>query len=167
MDTIVTKPELLRRLDREYSHARARLATLTAEQMCAPQTIRDWFAKDLLTHLIAHEQRALDELRAAVRGERLVIDHAAGTTFNAGAVAASRPYDVQSVLEAWQRSYEDVVATIEALPDSVFAASHPITAVLDDTIDGALANNTYEHYREHLPDIEQAIQFFAARASST
>ncbi len=49
---------------------------------------------------------------------------------------------------------------IEALPDAYFSTSHPITAVLDDTIDGALANNTYDHYREHLPDIEQVIEAF-------
>ena len=160
MDTAVTKLELVDRLHREHSRFQACLGRLTAEQMSTPHTIRDWSVKDLLAHLIAHEQRALQELRAALRDERLAIDHAAGDTFNAGAIAASQPYSIETVLRAWQQSYQEVVTQIEALPDVYFGTSHPITAVLDDTIDGALANNTYDHYREHLPDIERVIQQF-------
>jgi uncharacterized protein (TIGR03083 family) len=158
MDQIVTKPELLDRLRREYARFQACLAQLTPEQISAPHTVRDWSVKDLVAHLIAHEQRALEELRAAMRGERLAIDHAAGDTFNAGAVAASRPSSAEAVLYAWRQSYAEVVAAVAALPDAYFDAAHPITAVLEDTIDGALANNTYDHYREHLPDLEQAIR---------
>jgi len=160
MDALVTKPVLLDRLHQEYTRFHSCLAQLTAEQMNVPHTIRDWSVKDLIAHLIAHEQRALHEVRAAVWGQRVDIDHAANNTFNAGAAAATRPYPIEAVLEAWQRSFDEVVAEVTALPDVYFHESHPITNILDDTIDGTLANNTYAHYCEHIPDIEQAIRHF-------
>lgn len=162
MDHLITKSVILDRLHDEYAHFHACLGQLTPEQLDVPATIRDWSVKDLMAHLIAHEQRALTELRLALRGERLLIDHDAGDTFNAGAVAATRPYPVEAVFLAWQRSFESVVAEVMALPDEYCDATHPITTVLDDTIDGAVANNTYAHYREHIPDIELAIQYFRA-----
>ncbi len=160
MDRTVTKPDLLDRLRDEYTRFQGCLVQLTAEQMSTPSTIRNWSVKDLVAHLIAHEQRALQEIHAALKGEEFAIDHAANDSFNAGAVAVSRPCTIEVVLQAWHQSFNEVVATVEALPDAYFYMSHPITEVLDDTIDGALANNTYAHYREHLPDIERVIQHF-------
>ncbi len=162
MDHIITKSVILERLQHEYECFHTCLVHLTPEQLDVAGTIRDWSVKDLIAHLIAHEQRALNELRLAIRGERLLIDHDAGDTFNAGAVAARRPYPIEAVFQTWQRSFEEVVAEVMALSDEYFDASHPITTVLDDTIDGALSNNTYAHYREHIPDVELAIQHFRA-----
>jgi hypothetical protein len=160
MEKALTQSAILDRLHSEYERFQARLSCLTAEQMIHPQTIRAWSVKDLLAHLIAHEQRALQELRMALRGERLVIDHAAVDVFNDGAVVASRPYPLEAVRLAWQRSFEEVIAAVDGLPASYFDLSHPIALVLDDSIDGALANNTYDHYREHMADLELAIHHF-------
>ncbi len=164
MEHVCTQTEILDRLHGEYQRFQARLHCLTDEQMTRPHTIRAWSVKDLLAHLIAHEQRALQELRMALGGERLVIDHTAVDVFNDGAVIASRPYAIEEVRRAWKRSFEEVIAVVDGLPERSFDRSHPITVVLDDSIDGALANNTYDHYREHLADLELAIQHFRAAA---
>jgi hypothetical protein len=160
MENVCTQAEMLDRLQCEYERFQDRLRCLTDEQMTHPQTIRDWSVKDLLAHLIAHEQRALQELRMALCGERLVVDHAAVDVFNDGAVIASRPYPIEEVRRAWQRSFEAVITAVNELSESYFDPAHPITLVLDDSIDGALANNTYDHYREHMVDLELAIQHF-------
>ena len=163
MENALTQSALLNRLHSEYERFQTGLSCLTDEQMIQPQTIRAWSVKDLLAHLIAHEQRALQELRLALCGEHLAIDHTAVDIFNDGAVVASRPYPIEAVRRAWRRSFEEVVAAVEGLPASSFDPSHPITLALDDSIDGALANNTYDHYREHLADIELAIQHVRAQ----
>ena len=160
MENVLTRSEILDRLHGEYERFQAGLRCLTDEQMVRPQTIRDWSVKDLLAHIIAHEQRALQELSMALRGERMVIDHAAVDAFNDGAVVASRPYPIEEVRRAWKRSFEAVITAVGGLPESCFDLAHPITLVLDDSVDGALANNTYEHYREHMADLELAIRHF-------
>lgn len=164
MDHGRTQTEILDCLHGEYQRFQDRLRCLTDEQMAHPGTIRDWSVKDLIAHLIAHEQRALQELRLALGGERMAIDHAAVDAFNDGAVTGSRPYSSEEVRRAWKRSFDEVVAVVEGVPERCFDLSHPITLLLDDSIDGALANNTYDHYREHMADLELAIQHFGAAA---
>lgn len=97
MENRSTQAEILDRLHAEYARFQSSLRCLTDEQMIHPCTIRDWSVKDLLAHLIAHEQRALQELRMALGGERLVIDHTAVDAFNDGAVMASRSYPIELV----------------------------------------------------------------------
>lgn len=47
-------------------------------------------------------------------------------------------------------SARQVVAAVAALAEADFDPAGPLAAALDDTIDGALANNTYAHWAEHL-----------------
>ncbi len=81
--TAVTQDELLRRLGHGCADVEAFLARLTEAQQRVPGVVGTWSVRDILAHFIAHEQRALEELRHALRGERLAID-----AFNDGAVQA-------------------------------------------------------------------------------
>lgn len=71
MEEFVDRIELLRRLDREYRRFCNRIAPLTPEQMQTPGVVGLWSTKDLIAHLIAHEQFALRELEHALHGEHL------------------------------------------------------------------------------------------------
>jgi hypothetical protein len=154
METQVGKEELLERLERERELFTAVLARIPPARLDARGALGDWSVKDIVAHLVAHEQRALEELRRALRGERLEIDHDANDAFNAGAVAALRGQPFEVVLAIWDASYEEVVETVVALPEETFAPASSVVTALDDSIDGALANNTYAHYAEHRPDLE-------------
>lgn len=151
--TPVTKAELLRRLAAGYAAVGAVLAGLGDADLARPGVAGGWSAQDLLAHFIAHEQRALEELRHARRGARLAIDHGANDAFNDGAVLAWRGATPAQVRAAWAASFGQVVAAVEGLAEADFDPAGPVAAALDDTIDGALANNTYGHYAEHLPQL--------------
>jgi hypothetical protein len=69
VDQHVTRAELLARLDRERAALAAELDQFTPDQQVKPGVVGDWSIKDLLAHLIAHEQRALQEVQSALRGE--------------------------------------------------------------------------------------------------
>ncbi len=92
---------------------------------------------DVLAHFVAHEQRALAELRLAGRGERLQIDHAATDTFNDGAMLAWRTLDPVTARAAWGASARQVVAGVTALAEADFDRAGSLAA--------ALTNNTYGH----------------------
>lgn len=150
-DAFIGKDELLYRLDRSYEFFDALLARalLYGADVEAPGVVGVWSLKDVLAHLIAHEQRALGELAAAKQGRRLIINHAEIDSFNAGAVAACRVMPFALVRDQWQRSFRRVVEAVTALTDADFDPRGDVVRLLDDSIDGALANNTYAHYDYH------------------
>lgn len=154
MTDFVDKPELLRRLSYGYVRFNLILERLSPEQRITPDVIGVWSVKDLLAHFIAHEQRALDELRHALRGDPYHFDHSCNATFNEGAVLAYRTESYANVYAAWSRSVESVIAEVSQLTDADFDLNWRVVQLLDDTIDGALANNSYEHWEAHAEQIE-------------
>jgi uncharacterized protein (TIGR03083 family) len=153
-EPFVDQAELLRRLDQEYRRFHATIARLTPDQLHTPGVVGSWSIIDVIAHFIAHEQFALRELAHARQGE--VYDPAENDTdtVNGRAVAEHRHRSVDEVLQAWDASYRQVVAAVRALSAADFDPAGPVAQVLDDSIDGALGNNTYDHYVEHLPAIE-------------
>src|SRR5581483_7917655 len=124
----------------------------------APNTIGDWSVKDLLAHFIAYEQRALEGLDAATRGERAVMDSASSDEDDARAVQARRGRSFDDVRGEWDTSFAQISAAVQVLDEAEFEPFSPVCVLLEDTIDGALANHTYEHYHEHRPALEAWLQ---------
>jgi hypothetical protein len=148
------KAELLRRLHDSCQRFNALLARLTPEQKLAPNVIGVWAVKDLLAHFIAHEQRALDQIHHALLGEAYHFAHECNDTFNEGAVLAYWAQSYADVYAAWSRSVEVVIAEVSRLNYADFDPGGRVVQLLDDTINGALANNTYEHWAEHGGQVE-------------
>lgn len=163
MDQFVDRTELLHRFDREYQRFHTTIATLTPELLETPGVVGTWSIKDVIAHFIAHEQFALRELQHALHGNRYIPDERETAAVNDRAVAERQHQSVAAVLQAWDESYHQVVAAVRALSDADFDPAGPLVQALTDTIDGALGNNTYDHYAEHLPAIAAWIQ---QRASS-
>jgi hypothetical protein len=157
MTEYVSKQELQQRLFREQARFLAVLTAVTPADAHAPYTVGAWSIQDVLAHIVAHEQQALTELRAALQGESLAIQHDRINVFNAGAVYAWRPLPWSSALAAWEHSFREVVEAVSTLTEEDFLPSSDVSRVLEDSIDGALANNTYRHYAEHLPGIREFV----------
>jgi len=154
MEQFVDRKELLKRLDHEYRRFRNSIAPLTPKHFETPGVVGTWSIKDLIAHFIAHEQFALHELQHALRGERYQPDENEADAINDRAVADYQQQSLDEVLHAWDISYHQIVVLVEALPDDAFQPMGSFVQVLEDTIDGALGNNTYLHYAEHLPSVE-------------
>src|SRR5258708_17053084 len=153
MKVIVDQAEILRRLNHEYQRFRDILTVLSPEQIETPGVVGDWSIKDVIAHFIIHEQFALLELGHARRDERFTLDESGAATMNDFAVATGRAQSLSELLHLWDLSYIQMVEAVQSLSDSDFDPSGPVVQALDDTIDGALANNTYDHYAEHLDQI--------------
>lgn len=158
MDQFVDRAELLRRLDREYYRFHKTIEILTPEQLQSPGVVGTWSIKDVVAHFIAHEQFALRELQHALRDERYVQDGYETVPMNNRAVAERQHQSITEVFSAWATSYQQVVTAVRELSDTDFDPAGPVVQALDDSIDGALGNNTYDHYAEHLPEITAWIQ---------
>jgi DinB superfamily len=150
----IGKSELLLRLRTSRDIVVMLLDAIPPSLFLQPDAIGRWSVRDLLAHFVAHEQRALAEIAAARRGERLEIDPSGTSEFNAGAVLAWTPLQPAEALAAWDRSYRRVVRIVEELSEADFAPDSALEQALGDTVDGTLANNTYSHYAEHVPALE-------------
>jgi hypothetical protein len=155
----IGRSELLARIRTSRDSVASLLATIPPEVFLRSDSIGHWSARDLLAHFVAHEQRALAEIASARRGERLASDPMVANEFNAGAVFAWAVFGPAEARAAWDRSYRRVIEIIEELAEADFAPGSVLEQALGDTLDGALANNTYTHYAEHLP----ALEAFVAR----
>lgn len=158
MEQFVDQAELLRRLDREYQRFHRVIAQLPPEQLELPGVVGTWSIKEVIAHFIAHEQFALRELQQALRGETYHPDEDDSGPVNERAVAMCRDQSVADVLRAWETSYHQVVAAVQMLSAAAFEPAGPVVQALGDSIDGALGNNTYDHYAEHVPAIEAWMQ---------
>jgi hypothetical protein len=149
MESHINKIELLNRIREARDNFQELLSHLTDSQMVTAGVIGSWSVKDIIAHVIAHEQLALRELDGAKRGILMTSDQLSTDSINADAVEASKSLSLDEIRESWQRSYEQILRAIEALTNEDFEPSGELTQRLEDTIDGAFGNNTYGHYAEH------------------
>lgn len=154
---VADRTDLLRHLRAGDVEADQLLTGLSVRHLTGIPVSGGWVVRDVIAHCIAHEQFTLDELRAAL-GEvaRTVVYHDIGD-FNAGAVAAMRSLEPRIVVAAWRTSRREVIALVERLPDDAFDPTSPIVNRLGDSVEGALANNTWEHWADHLAEIRTAV----------
>ncbi len=149
MERTLTKSQFLDRLQAEHARLQATLAALTPEQILEPNVVGEWSVKDVLSHLILHEQLALQELIYAQRGETLYIEPNSTDRANALAVAESRDVPVDQVIANWEESYQEVLGMLQKLPEAEYAPTSVLADQLGATVEATFADNTYEHYAEH------------------
>ena len=117
----IGKRELLSRIWNARDTVASLIAAIPPPALLQSGAIDRWSVRDLLAHFVAHEQRALAEIAAGRRGERLQDDPAGIDEFNARAVSAWASLGPAEALAAWDRSYRRVVELIEELEETDFA----------------------------------------------
>jgi hypothetical protein len=147
--------EILRRLDAEYSRLKASLARLTPAQALEPNIVGTWSVKDVIAHLIHWNRFPVGEVRAALDGDTFIYDERGEDQINASTVARYGRRSLDEVVADFDASYQGVVDFIRSLPDCAFEPGNPLEVVLDETIHGTFANNTYEHYPIHEAQIRE------------
>lgn len=149
MEDRLERGEILRRLRAEHRRLCVTLEQLTPAQVVQPDVVGYWSVKDVVSHLVFWNQFVVDEVNAAVAGK--VHPHPPGTgdEINAQAVAEYDGRDWDKVHILFEQSCEQIITLVQTLPEEAFEPGNRIEQVLEETIHGALANNTYEHWPVH------------------
>ena len=153
------KADLLVRIHREWSALLRAIEGLTPEQMSVPDA-GGWSIKDNLAHLTAWEQfMLLHYLQGHPPHEAMQIDAATmerldenGT--NAVLFERNRLRPVANVLDGLRRSHEQVVAFLEQMSFSDLMKPRFPDDPQARPLIGWVIGNTYEHYQEHLRNIQ-------------
>ncbi|MBA3871366.1 MAG: maleylpyruvate isomerase N-terminal domain-containing protein [Anaerolineae bacterium] len=149
MEERLSRQEILRRLTLEHQRLVDTFARLTPEQWIAPNVVGTWTAKDVIAHLVFWNRFPVQELRAAAKGTSVIYPEGTGDEINARAVASFQGWTAETVRSAFEQSYAELLDCVKTLPDSAFEADSLFEQALGDTVEGALANNTYEHWPVH------------------
>jgi hypothetical protein len=149
MEERLSRDEILQRLETEYHRLVGTVLELPAEQTGRAGVVGEWSVKDVMAHLIYWNMLPVNEVQAALSGRRFTDIHETSDQINARTVAQYRAYALHEVLNAFSSSYTMVWDSITRLPDSAFEPGSDIETILDETIHGTFANNTYEHWPIH------------------
>jgi hypothetical protein len=138
----------------EYTRLMRVIQVLDAAQMVTAGVLGEWSVKDILAHLIFWTRFPVIEVSAALRGAPLAFDHSDSAAINAQSVALYEFSPAQDAVRDFVSAFWATMQFLRDLPESAYEPGGPVEQLLGDTLSGAFANNTWEHYALHRVDIE-------------
>ena len=138
---------------------KALLAELDAEAMLQPGVVGAWSVKDLVAHIVVHEQRMLSwvaerlggRVPAAVQPYGLPDDEIA--VVNEKIYQENRDRPLSEVLADLDRVHAQVLRLVVEAPTVDLLDARRFALHGGEPLWAAVAANTFEHYEEHGRDI--------------
>lgn len=149
------KPTFLEKLRTSRARWEAALARLDQSQMETPGKAGPWSVKDIIAHLTWFEREMVGLLNArALVGSALW--NLPQDERNAAIYAENRHRPLYQVLAEAPKVYRQMLAGVEGLSDEELNDPKRFINMPEDWVPWEiLAQNSYEHYDAHLPDIEK------------
>ena len=164
-----TKADLMAQLTAGWQTLEDRLRTLSEAQLTARRTPNEWSIKDHLAHLMAYELGMAALLRREPRWAAMQLDAKFARDSESfdeiNAVLYERHADrsAPEVLTDLRDAHQQLLQALTNLTDDdllkPYAAyqPHDPEANEQDPVLGWIIGNTYEHYAEHLPWMEELL----------
>jgi uncharacterized protein (TIGR03083 family) len=153
----MNKTELLASMESGYNEMEQVLSPLSETQWTTPGANGDWSIKDIVAHLTVWQHVLLRRLQAAARHEtparELLAEEKDIDDMNARFYAENRDRPAAEVYDDFRASYHEIVAQVQSLPDTDLFEAGRFAWTQDSALCQYVADNTYEHYDEHLPSI--------------
>ncbi len=160
----MNKAQFLRTLRSERLSWEAQLADVSEERLCQPGAAGNWSVKDILAHVTAYENGLVEWLEAAAEGKSLVfsvLDHHDVDFRNALIYQENRARSLSDVMLDSRRVFQKLLELVEGLPEEDllepgrsewyvkprWQESRPLWK--------CIADDSYEHYRQHIPGIRR------------
>lgn len=146
-----TKAALLAQAETEYDALMAQIARLTEAQMCAPDCVGAWSAKDVLAHLTAWIEMFIAWYAAGQRGQRPAVP-AEGFTWgelpklNQRIYEAHRDQPLEEVRAALAAAHQDVCALLRPLGEDELFQPKVFAWTGQSTLGSYAASCTSSHY---------------------
>lgn len=147
-----TKEALLGDIQVQRRQLELNLHALTPAELVAPGVVGEWSVKDLLAHLAAWEQLLLG-WDAAGRAGRIPsiapvgLSRAAIADLNQQIYAQNCTRPLEDVQEEFHRSYEQVWAILQTIPEEEMFAAGRFAWTGRLSLADYIAGNTCSHYR--------------------
>jgi uncharacterized protein (TIGR03083 family) len=144
----------------------ALLSRLDEAALTQPGPDGGWSVKDHLAHLTAWRRMVLGMLEGQPRHAGLGVDQATydqgEDAINAALEARAKGQPLAAVLAEFRQVYDELARRLARFDEAMWGEPYPLTPRPDHPRQDSITGNTYEHDREHLAWIEEAL---AKRAS--
>lgn len=151
--------ELLDKIKASRSRLEEVIKQFSAQQMIEPILLQEWSVKDLLAHLGWWEFRAVDIYGALIKGSspRMVIHPDEIDRVNDRVIKEFRPHPLEEVRLYELQAFENLMKIAETAQEQDLFNRHRFQWTQGEPFVSWIIRNTYEHYDEHLADLEQQI----------
>ena len=146
----------------EMAAARAALDEILRDASPAallkPRTIQAWSCGDVLAHFAGYTRSISDQL-AAIRGkdrsgpEYKAPEDATTDEYNEIVVEHWREQNLEELLEEESSAFTALICEVLEVPEDAFADETRFELAGGRSLARILPNNSYAHYRMHLPDL--------------
>ena len=147
------KATFLETLRADRAEWEAVLAAIPQERMSTPGVAGDWSVKDVVAHMAWGEREMVGVLRmrALVGSELWNVSQDAR---NAAVFEENRQRALEDVLAEEPQVFQQLLALLEPLTDEDLLDSGRFAEMPAEWEPWqVIASNTYEHYRQHVPDL--------------
>jgi hypothetical protein len=155
----MSKAGLLDRIRVGHELFKALLAELGDEQLTQAGVIGEWSVKDILVHIVVHEQRMLQWMAERMFVGTPVAFQPYGmpdpelAEVNERIYQENRDREWVNVLQDWDQAYAHTLAFVEAAAEEDLMGTHRFQLQGGEALGEAVAANTFEHCEEHSRDI--------------
>src|SRR5579859_5874791 len=162
MPAALTREEALAAFDAARREHQAFLAAIPRERMTEPGATGPWSVKDVIAHLAAWRGRTLARLEAAAAGQPEppppwppeLTETATDEPINTWFYEQHRADPLDSVLAAWEASFDRLRAAVIALPDQALLDPAYFPWLEGTALIEALPGGFLGHFREeHEPTL--------------
>lgn len=148
-----TRAEVQGELEEAWQELKSAVQSVPAGEMERPGVVESWSMKDLLGHIAFWTNEATANLQLIATGRADEInrpgDEKTTAEWNERECRLRRGQSLAAIREEWLQSFEEMRRALDSFP----------VEKLEDDVGGRpvaslFAEDTYEHYREHLGHIE-------------
>jgi hypothetical protein len=158
MPELVDETGVLKEMSTSYNALEEILASLDKMQYVTEGVIPGWSIKDMLAHIASWHHRLLRWLDAAVRNQEPTISGPDNIeemdALNAQFYQENKARPLDEVLADFRTSYQRIMEIVQTMPEDDLISPHRFAWSQGQPLWQAIAGDTYEHYQEHIAQIQ-------------
>lgn len=159
MTPALNKIQLLDAMQTGHHRFNIFLSEIPADQMLLPHVVGEWSIKDILAHIVVHEQRMIEWVTNKLEGKPItdpqpysMPEHEL-TVLNEQIFQQNRYRALEEILSDLDTTYFQALALVEAVSEAGLFDRSYVRLRDGEALWEAVAANTYWHYEEHERDI--------------
>ncbi len=154
---IMTKDELVDKIETEWNNLQAALDGLTEEQMHQPGVVGEWSVKDILAHITAWQTRLITTLFKAEKGFTPETTETGPTVdqLNEQLYREMKDRAFDQVWDDLDSSYYQLLIRLEGWKEKDLFDPRKFQWMKGQPFADNIAGDSYEHYAEHAAQIRE------------
>lgn len=155
METPSTVSQLLKTIQQVRTEWATLLESIDQSKLTQPGVAGSWSLKDIIAHITWHEREMVGLIKAhALVGSELW--NLPTDERNAAIYEEVRQQPLEQVLEESTQVYQELIAVLPSLTDQDLTKPESFPGMPPDWQPWMIiAQNTYEHYQDHIIDVQR------------